>query len=159
MSGLSAEKENEVEVVVDGAPGQPTSGPKAGTSYDRKDMARLGKRQELRRNFQFVPIFGFAACLMITWEAVLAAASYALPNGGRPAVIWTFVFSLFGFGAAIFSMAEMASMAPTSGGQYHWVSEFAPPSTQKILSYVIGWFCVLGWQAGIVSKPTGRSAL
>ena len=115
-------------------------------------MARLGKRQELRRNFQFIPIFGFAACLMITWEAVLAAASYALPNGGRPALIWTYVFSIFGFGAAILSMAEMASMAPTSGGQYHWVSEFAPPSTQKILSYVIGWFCVLGWQAGIAGQ-------
>jgi hypothetical protein len=28
--------------------------------------------------------------------------------------------------------------APTSGGQYHWVSEFAPPSLQKFLSYVTG---------------------
>lgn len=129
---------NAVEVVVEGAPEQPTTGPRAGTSSDRKDMARLGKRQELRRNFQFIPIFGFAACLMITWEAVLAAASYALPNGGRPALIWTYFFSMFGFGAAILSMAEMASMAPTSGGQYHWVSEFAPPRVQKILSYVIG---------------------
>jgi choline transport protein len=28
-------------------------------------------------------------------------------------------------------------MAPTSGGQYHWVSEFAPPGGQKLLSYII----------------------
>lgn len=88
---MSRKEEHGVEVVVEGTPEQPTSGPRAGTSYDRKDMARLGKRQELRRNFQFIPIFGFAACLMITWEAVLAAASYALPNGGRPALIWTYV--------------------------------------------------------------------
>lgn len=39
--------------------------------------------------------------------------------------------------------------APTSGGQYHWVSEFAPPSTQKFLSYITGWVCVLGWHTGI----------
>lgn len=37
--------------------------------------------------------------------------------------------------------------APTSGGQYHWVSEFAPRQHQKFLSYVMGWICVLGWQA------------
>lgn len=47
--------------------------------------------------------------------------------------------------------AEMASMAPTSGGQYHWVSEFAPPSLQKPLSYVVGWCCCLGWIAGVPS--------
>lgn len=45
-------------------------------------------------------------------------------------------------------MAEMGSMAPTSGGQYHWVSEFAPERHQKFLSYMIGWLCVLGWQTG-----------
>jgi hypothetical protein len=28
--------------------------------------------------------------------------------------------------------------APTTGGQYHWVSEFAPKSSQKFLSYVTG---------------------
>jgi hypothetical protein len=30
------------------------------------------------------------------------------------------------------------SRAPTSGGQYHWVSEFAPPKYQKFLSYASG---------------------
>ena len=45
-------------------------------------------------------------------------------------------------------MAEMASMAPTTGGQYHWVSELAPRSAQRILSYIVGWLCVLGWQVG-----------
>ncbi|MCJ1249806.1 hypothetical protein MMC30_007032 [Trapelia coarctata] len=48
-------------------------------------------------------------------------------------------------------MSEMASMAPTSGGQYHWVSEFAPKSSQKFLSYITGWICVMGWQTGITS--------
>lgn len=72
--------------------------------------------------------------------------------------------------ALIASMAEMASMAPTAGGQYHWVilnlilnhpqrellisfkvSEFAPPRFQKSLSYVVGWCTCLGWIAGIPS--------
>jgi len=38
--------------------------------------------------------------------------------------------------------------APTSGGQYHWVSEFAPEEYQQFLSYVVGWMSTLSWQAG-----------
>jgi choline transport protein len=41
--------------------------------------------------------------------------------------------------------------APSSGGQYHWVSEFAPPSMQKILSYASGYLAALGWQGFIAT--------
>lgn len=40
-------------------------------------------------------------------------------------------------------------MAPNSGGQYQWVSEFAPPSMQKSLSYAVGWSSTIGWIAGV----------
>ena len=35
-------------------------------------------------------------------------------------------------------MAELASIAPTSSGQYHWVYMLSPPSVRKILSYLTG---------------------
>ncbi|KAK4556671.1 hypothetical protein LTR86_006242 [Recurvomyces mirabilis] len=43
----------------------------------------------------------------------------------------------------------MASISPTAGGQYHWVSEFAPSAYQKPLSYAVGWLCALGWQSAM----------
>jgi choline transport protein len=48
--------------------------------------------------------------------------------------------------------------APTAGGQYHWVSEFAPSSCQRFLSYLVGWLGVLGWQtaAATVSYLAGK---
>lgn len=51
------------------------------------------------------------------------------------------------------SLAEMASMAPTSGGQYHWVSEFSPPRFQQYLSHLTGWMSTISWQAGTASGP------
>lgn len=45
------------------------------------------------------------------------------------------------------SLAEMASMAPTCGGQYHWVTEFAPSEYQKFMSYMTGWMSTRSWQA------------
>jgi choline transport protein len=44
---------------------------KKGTPDDQKDMQRMGKTQELRRNFRFVSIFGYSMILMATWETVL----------------------------------------------------------------------------------------
>lgn len=32
-----------------------------------------------------------------------------------------------------------------------WVSEFAPAKFQKVLSFTVGWLCVLGWQVGMAS--------
>jgi choline transport protein len=89
---------------------------------------------------------------MSTWESQLGTAAFSLNNGGTAGTIYMYIITAIGFTLAIISMAEMASMAPTTGGQYHWVSELAPPNAQKFLSYMIGWLCVLGWQAGIASS-------
>lgn len=49
----------------------PVISEKKGTPEDQKDMYRMGKTQELRRNFRFVSIFGYSMILMATWETVL----------------------------------------------------------------------------------------
>src|SRR5947207_1947426 len=49
---------------------------------------------------------------------------------------WAYIGQFF----IVLSLAEMAAMAPTAGGQYHWVSEFAPRKHQKILSYISGMY-------------------
>ncbi|KAJ5198661.1 uncharacterized protein N7498_007778 [Penicillium cinerascens] len=165
--------------VLESTPGEVHSR-KAGTARDRQDMERVGRTQELnvrgyealldpadpsrpkytnekqkltcqQRNFRFLSILGFTAVLMGTWEAVLFGSSFGLTNGGKGGMIYTYIGGLAGFSFVILSMAEMASMAPTSGGQYHWVSEFAPPRSQALLSYITGWVCVLGWHTGIAS--------
>ena len=66
-------------------------------------------------------------------------------------MFWLYVWTFIGFGFIIASLSEMASMAPTDGGQYHWVSEFCSPRYQKFLSYITGWMSVLAWQSGTAS--------
>jgi len=43
----------------------------------------------------------------------------------------------------------MRDQAATASGQYHWVSEHAPPWAQRYLSYITGWLCIAGWQGGV----------
>lgn len=102
-----------------------------------------------QRNFGFSSIFGLSLILMSSWESLLGIIALGLSNGGPSGLLYSYLASFICFTAVVASMAEMASMAPTSGGQYHWVSEFAPTQFQKRLSYLTGWLSVLGYQIGV----------
>ncbi|KAK7546379.1 amino acid permease 2 [Phyllosticta citricarpa] len=123
------------------------------TRHDRADMSRMGKIQELKRNYRPLSALAFTVILQGTWEVLLTATTQGLENGGRAGLIWSYLWTFAGFSTVMASLAEMASMAPTSGGQYHWVSEFAPMRYQSFLSYFSGWMATLSWQAGAASGP------
>ena len=83
---------------------------KGGTRHDVYNMSRMGKRQELLRNFRFISIVGFVMVLQSTWESVLLAAQYGLINGGTAGLIWMTVGVIVGALCMIASLAEIASM-------------------------------------------------
>ncbi|KAI7508813.1 amino acid transporter-like protein [Hortaea werneckii] len=117
-----------------------------GTPTDRQDMHTLGRKQVLRRRFKFFTMLGFASTVMVAWEFVLVVSPFGLADGGKPAVFWGLLLSPVVLKPVYASLAEMASMRPTTAGQYAWVSELAPPNLQKGLSYAVGWLISLGWQ-------------
>ncbi|KAI7662744.1 amino acid permease [Hortaea werneckii] len=136
------------------ATGRPT-----GTAHDYTDMHRLGRTQELRRTFRSLSVLGLAVTTMSSWVALLVTSRFSLINGGLAGSVWVFFATWVCTGTLVGSLAEMASMAPTSGGQYHWVSEFAPKSQQHFLSFLVGWLAALGWQALIATTAYAASVL
>ncbi|KAK5131032.1 hypothetical protein LTR08_001382 [Meristemomyces frigidus] len=117
-----------------------------GTAADRMEMVMLGKEQVLRRQIKFSTLLGFASTVMVAWEFCLLVSPFGLEDGGTPAVFWGVLFSPVVLLPVYASLAEVASMSPSAGGQYHYVSELAPPRFQKGLSYTVGWLTALGWQ-------------
>ncbi|KAK6376338.1 hypothetical protein LTS17_006933 [Exophiala oligosperma] len=135
-----------------------------GTSADKRDMMVMGKKQVLRRNFNFITMLGFASTCIASWEGILTYLAFVLTDGGTPLLFWGFIACAIGQTLVYASIAEMASMSPTAGGQYHWVSEFAPKRMRKVLSYYSGtmipfpvwtyrtdipssgWLTAIGWQ-------------
>ncbi|BCS25685.1 putative GABA permease [Aspergillus puulaauensis] len=110
-------------------------------------LARLGKKQVLRRNFGLVSMLGFSCTILVTWEGLTSLFLLPLTNGGPAGTVYGFIFVWIGTACVFVVLSELASMAPTSGGQYHWVSMLAPPSSVRFLSYISGWLTVIGWQA------------
>jgi len=61
-----------------------------------------------------------------------------LINGGPVALIWGMLLSLSGTMALALSLAEMASICPIAGAQYHWTALFAPPKIRLFLTWMQG---------------------
>ncbi|KAK2616281.1 hypothetical protein QQS21_000715 [Conoideocrella luteorostrata] len=118
---------------------------------DRAQLARLGKKSVLKRNFSFMTILGFSCAVLITWEGTLMSFAPGLSNGGPAGLIYGFIFVWIGNLSIFSTLCELVSMAPTSGGQYHWVAMLAPRSCSKFLSYLTGWMTLGGWQGTSVS--------
>lgn len=81
---------------------------------DIKDMLRLGKKQEFKRNFNILSTLGFISIYMATWEFVLVSLAAGLINGGFGGLFWTFVGTVTCYSTVVLSLAEMESMAPVS---------------------------------------------
>lgn len=94
------------------------SGVVTGNDADARDMLRLGRDQELRRNFKSFSVLGLAMTTMSTWVAMLMTSLFSLINGGRAGTIWLYLATWLCTFTLAASLAELASMAPTSGGQY-----------------------------------------
>ena len=116
----------------------------ATNNLDERDMQRMGRVQQLRRMFGPWGLMGFASVTGAVWQYVLITIIWSFPNGGPSGALYMFIVCCVGLLLNTLSLAEMASMAPSAGGQYQWISEFAPPKAQKLLSYLVGWLVVLG---------------
>lgn len=62
-------------------------------------------------------------------------------------MVYGFIYAILGALSTAASLAEMASIWPTSGGQYHWTAMLAPPSQKVFLSWFAGWIATIGWIA------------
>lgn len=108
------------------------------TFDDTRQMKRMGRHQELVRHYRLFSMVSFIGMATASWERTLYQITPALRDGGLPQLIWSNLWIFAAFTPVAVSLAEMASMAPIAGAQYHWVSEFAPAKYQKLMSYLTG---------------------
>src|SRR3954454_23026162 len=62
--------------------------PNPETDADAAQLAALGHKSELNRNFSPLAMLGLAFAILNSWTALSASLSLALPSGGPTSVIW-----------------------------------------------------------------------
>ncbi|KAL1963334.1 hypothetical protein VTN77DRAFT_8455 [Rasamsonia byssochlamydoides] len=130
----------------------PTANRRTSNSSDDRILARLGKKQVLKRRFGFWSLFGFAVCELITWETVLALFSQGFNNGGPGGLVYGFIIAWSSTLSVYTVISELASMAPIAAGQYYWVYMLAPARYRVFASYIIGWLTSLAWVATVATE-------
>ncbi|KAL4783514.1 amino acid/polyamine transporter I [Aspergillus varians] len=113
---------------------------------DDVQLATLGYRPELQRNFSMLSMLGLAFAILNSWTALSASLNLSLSSGGCTSVVWGLVTAGICNICIATSLAEFLSAYPTAGGQYHWVA-VSWKTWMPILSWITGWANVAGWLA------------
>ncbi|KAI1070496.1 hypothetical protein LB507_006713 [Fusarium sp. FIESC RH6] len=119
--------------------------PKAEMNADELRLAQMGHTQELNRHFSTLSLIGLASTTTISWTGLGLGLITEIGAGGPGAVIYGFILVTILQCFLGASLAEFVSSYPTEGGMYHWIAAVAPRRTTGILSFLTGWFSVLGW--------------
>ncbi|CAI7617572.1 unnamed protein product [Penicillium glandicola] len=113
-------------------------------------LARMGYKQELRRQYSTPQVFAIAFSIMGLVPSIASTLSFSLPAGPVGMVWGWFTASIFIFLVGL-AMADLASAMPTAGGLYWWTHYFAAPKWKSPLSFLIGYSNTLGLIGGMCS--------
>ncbi|CRJ92711.1 hypothetical protein BN1723_008524 [Verticillium longisporum] len=84
-----------------------------GTGQDWRDMQRLGKKQQFKRNFSLWSALGFVAIYMATWEFVLVSLSVGFTNGGFAGLFWCFITTTAAYSTSKFTSGVLYNARAT----------------------------------------------
>ncbi|KOS39891.1 hypothetical protein ACN38_g9250 [Penicillium nordicum] len=113
-------------------------------------LARMGYKQELRRQYSTTQVFAIAFSIMGLVPSIASTLSFSLPAGPVGMVWGWFTASIFILLVGL-AMADLASAMPTAGGLYWWTHYFAGPKWKRPLSFLIGYSNTLGLIGGMCS--------
>ncbi|KAJ5630768.1 uncharacterized protein N7484_010868 [Penicillium longicatenatum] len=108
-------------------------------------------RKQLERSFGSLSILSLSLTILSSWESIANSFESGLINGGPAGLVWGMVLSTVGTMAMVLSAAEMVSICPLAGAQYHWTAVLAPPRIRPFTTWMQGWITLFGWQAALAS--------
>ena len=114
--------------------------PAAELSDDEKHLARLGYSQDLNRSWSGFSNFAISFSIISILAGCFTNFGAGFNNGGPISISWSWPI----LGAFIlligFTMSELVSAYPTSGGIYWWASKLGGPAA----GFFTGWLNLIG---------------
>ncbi|KAK6115116.1 hypothetical protein DH2020_007385 [Rehmannia glutinosa] len=107
-------------------------------------LHELGYKQELKRDLSVLSNFAFSFSIISVLTGVTTLYNTGLTYGGPLSFVYGWLiagcFTMF----VGYSMAEICSAYPTSGGLYYWSAKLAGPGWAPFASWLTGWFNIVG---------------
>ncbi|KAF9261113.1 APC amino acid permease [Marasmius fiardii PR-910] len=122
---------------------------------DEALLAALGYKQEFRRHFSPLQVFGLAFSIVGLVSSFSSVLIYSIPYGGPVAMVWGWVAAAGFLFMLALALAELASAAPTSGGLYYWAYAYSSDRYQNFLCWIVGYANTISNVAGVASIEWG----
>ncbi|WIA39719.1 hypothetical protein OEZ86_005781 [Tetradesmus obliquus] len=107
-------------------------------------LHKLGYKQELSRQLSMFHNFATTFSFLSPITGLTGTYAFLYTYGGPVSAIWGWCLVVcFNFMIGLI-LSEICSAYPTSGGVYYWAHKLGSPRTRNVLSFVCGWFNVLG---------------
>ncbi|KFY23029.1 hypothetical protein V493_06148 [Pseudogymnoascus sp. VKM F-4281 (FW-2241)] len=143
----------------DGERKQSNAAQEGADSDDARLQAEFGYKPVFKREFGYLSTFSFAVSISGLFATTMTTYSYPLAAGGPAAAVWCWLIAGSGSMCLAFSVAELVSAYPTSGGLYYTVSRLAPKKYVPVVSWITGWINLLGQIAGVASSEYGAAQM
>ncbi|CAL1702473.1 unnamed protein product [Somion occarium] len=111
---------------------------------DEVELARMGYKQELKRDLGLLQNFGVSFSIISVITGVPSLFLFGLNTGGPAVMVWGWIVVATFTMLVGLAMAEVCSAHPTSGGPYFWAAMLSKPQHAAFASWVTGWFNLLG---------------
>ncbi len=118
---------------------------------DEKLLASLGYKQELSRNWSGFSNFAISFSIISILAGCFTTFGQAWNNGGPVAISWGWPIIATLILIIGFTMAELVSAYPTSGGIYWWAAKMGGPAA----GFFTGWLNLIGLLAVTASVAYG----
>ncbi|RAL13520.1 putative choline transport protein [Aspergillus homomorphus CBS 101889] len=99
----------------------------------------------MKRNFSILSIIAMGYNNTNSWVAIAASFAIAIQSGGSVSLLYGILVVFFAMLCTGITLAELASVYPTAGGQYHFTSILASKRWSKVLSYSSGIAALFAW--------------
>ncbi|KAF2850215.1 amino acid transporter [Plenodomus tracheiphilus IPT5] len=108
--------------------------------------AHLGYNDQLTKNRSLMSVLGMSLAIVAVPYGIGGPLMSAIYGGGQLSMFVGLLVVLCFDGCVAISLAELASRYPTSSGVYYWSYQLCGKhkQTRKILSFLTGWFWLIG---------------
>ncbi|KAE8419611.1 hypothetical protein BDV36DRAFT_282047 [Aspergillus pseudocaelatus] len=102
---------------------------------------------QAKKQLNGITLLCMAFVICNSWAGIAGSLQLALRAGGPATLVYSILVATSAYLSIAASLAELAAVYPTAGGQYHFASILAPKRWRRGLSYTCGLLSLFSWLA------------
>ncbi|KAH8101637.1 amino acid transporter [Cristinia sonorae] len=106
-------------------------------------LLQMGYKSEFKRDFTFLGLFSLVQSELAVLPGVAGTIWYTLGYLGLIGMTWGWLVGAVMGQFLVYSLAELSSAYPTSGGLYYWAYMTASPRWKMFSCYICAWSMVI----------------